>query len=88
MPVTNGPADSRRAAELLREGGAGCILVLGGDGTVRVVSQGAGDVPLLAVSTGTNSVLPTFIEGTIAGLAAGGVATGRVRLGDVAVRHK
>jgi len=66
--------DSIRAARLLREMGAGCILTVGGDGTARVASRGCGDVPLLPVSTGTNNVLPEFIEGTIAGLAAGLVA--------------
>jgi len=43
---------------------------------------------LLAVSTGTNNVLPSFVEGTVAGLAAGAVATGRVSLEQVALRHK
>jgi predicted polyphosphate/ATP-dependent NAD kinase len=35
-------------------------------------------VPLVAVSSGTNNVFPTVIDGTIAGLAAGLVATGVV----------
>lgn len=88
MPVTDQAADSERAAELLRAAGAGCILVLGGDGTARAVSKGAGQVPLLAVSTGTNNVLPSFVEGTVAGLAAGAVATGRVPLEQAALRSK
>ena len=33
--------------------------------------KGAGEIPLLPISTGTNNVIPEFIEGTIAGLAAG-----------------
>jgi len=88
MPVTDQAADSERAAALLRAAGAGCILVLGGDGTARVVSKGAGQVPLVAVSTGTNNVLPSFVEGTVAGLAVGAVATGRVPLEQVALRSK
>jgi len=88
MPVSGLPQDSEMAASLLREAGAGSIILLGGDGTVRVVSKTAGDIPLLPVSTGTNNVLPGFVEGTIAGLAAGYVATGRVPLHDVALRHK
>jgi len=88
MPVTDQAADSEQAAALLREAGAGCILVLGGDGTARAVSKGAGEVPLLAVSTGTNNVLPSFVEGTVAGLAAGALATGRVALDQAALRHK
>jgi len=88
MPVTDGAEDSELAAALFREAGAGCIVVLGGDGTVRSVSKGAGEVPLLAISTGTNNVLPTFTEGTIAGLAAGAIAGQQVALETVAVRHK
>jgi len=38
------------------------------------VSKGAGDVPLLPLSTGTNNVIPFFVEGTIAGFAAAHVA--------------
>jgi predicted polyphosphate/ATP-dependent NAD kinase len=71
MPVLHRSQDSQCAAELMRQAGVGCIVVLGGDGTMRMVSKGAGDVPLLPISTGTNNVLPTFVEGTIAGLAAG-----------------
>jgi predicted polyphosphate/ATP-dependent NAD kinase len=66
--------DSIRAASLMNEMGVKCIIVLGGDGTVRVVAKTCGEVPILPVSTGTNNVLPQFIEGTLAGLAAGLVA--------------
>jgi predicted polyphosphate/ATP-dependent NAD kinase len=72
--------DSMRAAEILAEMDAGCIVTLGGDGTNRVVAKGTCRVPLLPVSTGTNNVFPYMIEGTIAGLAAGLIATGKVSL--------
>jgi hypothetical protein len=49
-------------------------VVLGGDGTCRAAAKGAGDVPLLPVSTGTNNAFPQFVEGTLAGLAAAVVA--------------
>ncbi|MCD6519859.1 MAG: NAD(+)/NADH kinase [Anaerolineae bacterium] len=88
LPVTGYAQDSERASRLLREAGVGCVLVLGGDGTVRVVSKEIGEVPLVPVSTGTNNVLPYFTEGTIAGLATGAVATGQVPLEEVAYRHK
>jgi len=71
IPLDNSSADSIIAAEKMREWRADCILTLGGGGTVRVVSKGAGDIPLLPISTGTNNVIPEFIEGTIAGMAAG-----------------
>jgi len=56
----------------------GCIITLGGDGTNRIVAKGCGNTPLLAVSTGTNNVFPYMVEGTVAGLAAGLLATGKV----------
>jgi len=84
MAVTYSDEDSRRAAALMADGGAGCIVTLGGDGTNRVVARASRDVPLMPISTGTNNVFPTMIEGTIAGLAAGLVARG---LADGAVRR-
>jgi predicted polyphosphate/ATP-dependent NAD kinase len=70
--------DSMRAAKMLAKNGADCIVTLGGDGTNRVVAKGTCHVPILPVSTGTNNVFPYMIEGTIAGLAAGLIATGKV----------
>ncbi|MCL5109766.1 MAG: NAD(+)/NADH kinase [Chloroflexi bacterium] len=78
--------DSQAAAAALRERGVGCIVTLGGDGTNRAVAKDCGDVPLLAVSTGTNNVFPVMIEGTVAGLAAGLVATGQVDQGEATYR--
>jgi predicted polyphosphate/ATP-dependent NAD kinase len=75
MLVEGSAQDSLRAAEYLQAAGAGCIVVLGGDGTCRVVAKGCGEVPLLPISTGTNNVVPYFIEGTVAGLAAAYVAS-------------
>lgn len=83
LPIaTHGLAgDSRAAARCLAELGVGCLVTLGGDGTNRVVAQGCGEVPLVAISTGTNNVFPTMVEGTLAGLAAALVATGLVSEG-------
>ncbi|MBV9791371.1 MAG: NAD(+)/NADH kinase [Chloroflexi bacterium] len=76
LPITDSPDDTTRAAEALRERGADCIVVLGGDGTCRAAAKGAGEVPLLPISTGTNNAFPQFVEGTLAGLAAAIVARG------------
>ncbi len=76
IPVLGTSADSTHAAQQLAEMGAGCIITLGGDGTNRAVSSGCGSVPLVPISTGTNNVSPTFLEGTVAGMAAGLVARG------------
>jgi predicted polyphosphate/ATP-dependent NAD kinase len=77
MRVEGTAADSLRAVELLRRAGAAAIVVLGGDGTHRVVAKACADVPLCALSTGTNNVFPELREATVAGLATGLVATGR-----------
>jgi predicted polyphosphate/ATP-dependent NAD kinase len=68
--------------------GARVIVCLGGDGTARVAASAAGDVPMLALSTGTNNVFPAVREATIAGLAAGLVAVGADPADSVASRAK
>lgn len=79
MAVVSHASDSTEAAQRLHALGAAVILTLGGDGTNRAVAKGCGDVPLVPVSTGTNNVFPRMVEGTLAGLAAGLVATGIAR---------
>ncbi|ELY60165.1 ATP-NAD/AcoX kinase [Natronococcus amylolyticus DSM 10524] len=87
MPVENTAADTRRAAARFREGDVGAVVVLGGDGTTRDVASGIGSVPVIAVSTGTNNVVPSAVDGTVAGVAAALVATGAVPAADVVERH-
>ncbi len=70
--------DSTEAARCFCESGVGCIITLGGDGTNRAVAKSCGHVPIVAISTGTNNVFPNMIEGTVAGLAAGLIATAMV----------
>jgi hypothetical protein len=76
VEVTGTSTDTSRAAALLREAGAACIVVLGGDGTCRATAKGSGNTPLLPISTGTNNAFPQMVEGTLAGLAAAIVAQG------------
>lgn len=76
IPITSSYRDSTRAAKMMEEAGAGCILALGGDGTCRAVAKGIDKVPLIAISTGTNNVYPKLTEGTVAGVAAAVVASG------------
>lgn len=68
--------DSIHSAKAMRAAGCALIVVMGGDGTCRVVSKGCGEVPILPVSSGTNNVFPQFVEGTLLGLAAGALARG------------
>jgi predicted polyphosphate/ATP-dependent NAD kinase len=69
--------DSEIAVERMLAAGVRAIVVLGGDGTHRVVARGCGDVPLCALSTGTNNAFPEMRETTVAGIATALVATGR-----------
>ncbi len=88
MVIEGAEDDSTRAARAMVEMGAACIVTLGGDGTNRAVAKGSGDVPLVPISTGTNNVFPYMVEGTVAGLAAGVVASGEVDVESVTTRTK
>ncbi len=82
------PSDTLRAVQAMREAGCTALLVLGGDGTQRLVAEAWPEAPLLPLSTGTNNVFPETVEPTTAGAAAGLVASGRVKLQEVAWRAK
>jgi hypothetical protein len=88
LPLTETAADTTAAVTAMVERGVGALVVLGGDGTNRVVAGACGDVPIVSLSTGTNNVFPELREATVAGLAAGLVATGRVAAGEVCRRNK
>ena len=78
QPIRQTAQDTVEAVRRMVAAGARVIVCLGGDGTARVTASAAGDVPMLALSTGTNNTFPAVREATIAGLAAGLVATGAV----------
>ena len=78
--------DTVRAVEAMTSMGVGVIVLLGGDGTVRIASKASGETPLLPISTGTNNVVPYFIDGTVAGLAAGMVANGLIEASKATYR--
>jgi predicted polyphosphate/ATP-dependent NAD kinase len=88
MQVEDGPADTVRGAAQMAAAGAKAILVLGGDGTQRLVAGACGEVPIVPLSTGTNNVFPESREATIAGLATGLVAAGKIPAAEVIVRNK
>jgi hypothetical protein len=79
-------AGTRHAAARLRAI-ADVTVVLGGDGTTLDVAREIGGVPVVSISTGTNNVVPTSIDGTAAGVAAGFVATDAVPLDEVSYHH-
>lgn len=70
--------DTISAARAMKDAGCDVVITLGGDGTNRAFCLGWPNAPLLPISTGTNNVFPSLREATIAGAAAGLVASGRV----------
>ena len=88
QPIRQTAQDTVDAVRRMVLAGARVIVCLGGDGTARVAASAVGDVPLLALSTGTNNVFPAVREATIAGLAAGLVATEAVPAERVTTRAK
>jgi predicted polyphosphate/ATP-dependent NAD kinase len=87
-PLTGSHLDTVAAARSMWKEQAGAIIALGGDGTCRDVATGWPDAPLIAISTGTNNVFPTALDGTTAGVAAALVATGAVDLADASQQAK
>jgi len=81
--LTGSRLDTVNCAAAMWKRSADAVVVLGGDGTCRDVATGWPDVPLIAISTGTNNVFPSNIDGTSAGVAAALVATGVVPLSEV-----
>ena len=88
LPLTMRAEDSALAARRMREAGCGALIVLGGDGTNRAIVRSWRDAPLMPLSTGTNNVFPRMIEATVAGAAAGAVASRGVALAEAAPRAK
>ena len=88
MPAYNSEGDTVRAAAAMGEQGVDCLVTLGGDGTNRAAVVGCRTIPMVAISTGTNNVFPAMIEGTLAGLAAGLAAQGKLDLDEVALPSK
>jgi NAD kinase len=70
--------DTTAYAERMAQRCSAAVVLLGGDGTMRAAARGLGDVPMLALSTGTNNAFPVMMEATVAGMALGLIATGKV----------
>lgn len=85
---TGSRLDTVRAATRMWKEQCGAVVVLGGDGTCRDVAIGWPDVPLVAISTGTNNVFPRAVDASSAGAAAALVATGAVAIGEMGRRAK
>jgi predicted polyphosphate/ATP-dependent NAD kinase len=86
MTVTHSARDTVGAVGEMVGREVSAIVVLGGDGTNRLVARHCSDVPICTLSTGTNNAFPRMREATVAGLATGLVATGQV--GDEVLRRE
>ena len=75
---TGSAADTTEYARMIARRCSAAVVLLGGDGTMRAAAPGLGDTPMLALSTGTNNAFPIMMEATVAGMAVGLIATGRV----------
>ena len=82
------PKDTEIAATMLDKMDVGCVVVLGGDGTNRLVAKHLKSVPLIGLSTGTNNAYPEMIEGTIAGMAAAAIASDSIDTSTTCTRDK
>jgi len=80
--------DTKEAVRELKRLGSPLIVSFGGDGTVRLIAEESGSIPILPISTGTNNTIPYFTEGTAAGLAAGYFLRGMVEEETALVRLK
>jgi predicted polyphosphate/ATP-dependent NAD kinase len=88
QPIRQTAQDTVDAVRRMVAAGARVIVCLGGDGTARVTASAVGEVPMLALSTGTNNVFPAVREATTAGLAAALVAVGAVPADRATTRAK
>lgn len=88
MRVEEKAIDTLRAVDLMVAMGVQVIIVLGGDGTHRLVANNCGSIPIVALSTGTNNAFPHFQEATVAGMATGLVARGAVPACEATQRNK
>lgn len=86
--ITHGPTDTISAVRSMRSQNVGAIVVLGGDGTNRLLLGETGSTPVASISTGTNNAFPRHDEPTVVGFAAGYVATGAIDSSTCTYRAK
>lgn len=88
FPLKHGAADTETMVDKMWEAGCRTFIVLGGDGTNRIVARRYPDAVVMPLSTGTNNVFPLFVEASVAGAAAGLIAAGKLDYRDDCRRCK
>lgn len=90
--IRNRAEDTEAAVQAFLAAGCDTLVSLGGDGTnralVRALGARAEGTHLIPLSTGTNNVFPVQTEPTIAGMAAGLTAAGKLAGAPVKQRAK
>lgn len=87
MTVRHTARDTVDALAEMERRGVAAVVILGGDGTNRIVARHCdAGTPLCTLSTGTNNTFPEMREATVAGIATGLVATGQI--GEEALRQE
>ncbi len=87
-PKSTTALDTLEAAHTMREMDCCALLVLGGDGTNRVVASAWRHAVLLPLSTGTNNVFPVLAEATVAGATLGLIGAGLIKASKVSHQVK
>jgi len=89
IPVFGDEADTIHYTQFaVNEQKVSALIVLGGDGTNRVVARYSQMVPLFSICAGTNNVFAENIEPTILGMALGYYLNGQVLHDQVLDRRK
>ncbi len=78
FPLTHTARDTVTLMTRMWEHGCRHFIILGGDGTNRIAARHFPAAVILPLSTGTNNVFPWMLEASVAGAAAGLVASGRL----------
>ena len=64
------------------------LIVLGGDGTNRIIAKTGIEAPVMPISTGTNNVFPYMIEATVAAEAVAAIVLDYVKVEEGTYRTK
>jgi len=77
-PLKHTAEDTLTLTNMMWAEGCRVFIVLGGDGTNRIVAKAQPDAIILPLSTGTNNVFPLRVEASVAGAAAGLIANRKI----------
>ncbi|NLJ38436.1 MAG: hypothetical protein GX432_06710 [Candidatus Atribacteria bacterium] len=89
IPIFGDEADTTHFTQYIaKDPKVSALVVLGGDGTNRLVARYSRKIPLFSISAGTNNVFADNIEPTICGMALGYFINGWVKKDQVLERKK